>query len=520
MNEAPPKNPLLRRTAENPLPTHSPQLAAHDPIRENRPRMPANLPNAATPAAPPKRRDPLPWALFIAVFLIHVGSCVCTPGDSRWTVPIAVSLYTEGNLDLDEYPDLLEKHDYYFLEKVNGHYYSKFPIGTPLLATPFIAAMDVSSRALFRLAPGLEERIRRASPEPIDEVDVLSLYWRVETVPASIFVALTAVLIYWMARRALDRPCALLTALLFAFATSAWSVASRSLWQHGPSMLVLSGALLLLQRADEKRWPLPLAGMLLAYGYVIRPTNAIPLALLALYVLVRHRRRAWGYFAGAGLVLAALALFYYTTYGSPLPPYYGAGRLGRQATFFEALAGNWISPSRGLLVYTPLFLFSFVGLGIRLRERTFTLFDAALCATVVLHALAISAFWHWWGGHSYGPRYFSDLIPIFMYFLIPAIGQLEQGARSFAAGWSVRRAAYAGAFLLCAGASLFVHLRGATDMRTWDWNWDPVPVDDARERLWDWRDPAFLRGIGKDLRARVRPGFRDPTRVIPKSGAG
>src|SRR6266849_1973850 len=82
----------------------------------------------------------------------------------------------------------------------------------------------------------------------------------------------------------------LLVALLFAIGTSALSTASRALWQHGPSMLFLAGALLCLVRADtSSRWLAP-AGVCLALGYLMRPTNSISVLLLSGYVLISRAR--------------------------------------------------------------------------------------------------------------------------------------------------------------------------------------------------------------------------------------
>src|SRR5207248_2106541 len=79
----------------------------------------------------------------------------------------------------------------------------------------------------------------------------------VEIFAASGMVAITAVLLYLIARRSrLSAPSALAIALIFAFGTSAWSTASRALWQHAPSMLMLTAALYLLVLAQEpsSRW--------------------------------------------------------------------------------------------------------------------------------------------------------------------------------------------------------------------------------------------------------------------------
>ena len=67
----------------------------------------------------------------------------------------------------------------------------------------------------------------------------------------SVGTVLVAIVIFLIARQELAALPAMLVALAFAFGTSAWSTASRSLWQHGPSMLLLGLALL----AQLRRWP-------------------------------------------------------------------------------------------------------------------------------------------------------------------------------------------------------------------------------------------------------------------------
>jgi hypothetical protein len=49
------------------------------------------------------------------------------------------------------------------------------------------------------------------------------------------------------------------------------------------------------------------------------------------------------------------------------------------------------------------------------------------------------------------------------------------------------------AFAVLAAWSFLVHFNGATNPRTFAWNHQPVNVDEHPERLWDWRDPQFLR---------------------------
>jgi len=51
------------------------------------------------------------------------------------------------------------------------------------------------------------------------------------------------------------------------------------------------------------------------------------------------------------------------------------------------------------------------------------------------------------------------------------------------------------AFVVLIGVSAFIHGRGARKPDGYLWNVTPVNVDQSPSRLWDWRDPQFLRGL-------------------------
>ena len=145
-----------------------------------------------------------------------------------------------------------------------------------------------------------------------------------------------------------------------------------------------------------------------------------------------------------------------------------------------------MSPSRGLFVFTPVLLLAFVGIGIRVRQRRWRDFDAALATIVLIHWITIASFSNWWGGHSFGPRLFTDTLPYWIYFLVPAVDALWQMR-------GARRAIYTTVAIAALLVSVMIHHRGAFYRRAWDWNSTPINVDLAPERVWDWRDPQFLR---------------------------
>lgn len=392
--------------------------------------------------------------MFLAVFVVHVRSSVITSYDSRWSIHTAMSLIREGDTDLDEYEDLVRAAGYLTTERVGDHLYTVVPIAASLLAVPFVFVMDQVSGRL--LGEDLDQRLRR---EP-------ALHERIERFVASVIVALTAALVYLVARLELDRTSpALLVTGAFAFGTSAWSTASRALWQHGPSMLALTVALYLLVLARVRPRVIAYAGL---SSYVARPTNAVSVLLLTCFVLRRYRPYALRYLLWAGVVAAPFVAFNVAVYGHPLPPYYREVRMGPPAQFIEALAGHLVSPSRGLFIFSPVLLLSVAGAVSRLKRRADEL-DVWVAGIVVLHWLLISTWAVWWGGHSYGPRLFTDMTPYLVYFLGAALGWL----------WILRggrRIAYAGLLAVSLAASVWIHYRAATSRYPGLWNGQPGSV--------------------------------------------
>jgi len=163
---------------------------------------------------------------------------------------VALSFVRQGNLNLDEYQEDVLRNNCYAVERVDGHYCSLFPIGAPLLAVPFVQLLNEALPSLLAAFPRLRQSLQVSSPRPYDTATIgrviTANHGRFEKLVASFLVGLTAALLYPIARRSLSMPLALLTCGILAFCTSAWSTASRALWQHGPSMLMLTTALYLL----------------------------------------------------------------------------------------------------------------------------------------------------------------------------------------------------------------------------------------------------------------------------------
>jgi hypothetical protein len=410
-------------------------------------------------------------------------------GEDGFVIPTTLSIVRHGDTDLDEYPDLVAA-DIQHVALVHGHEYSMWPLGPVLISVPSVLVADRALPLLFRTVPALERYARSRvlhSFSPSQSVDVLELCNYIGFLVASLVFALATTIIYLIARLSLGTGFSLLVAFVFAFCTSAWSTASRSIgWQHGPSMLMLAAALFVILKARSRPWLVQFAGLPLAFSFVVRPTNAIAILLLTVYVVVEYRRYFFRYILWTLPVVIPFLLYNLRVYDALLSPYYlDWGTHGR---LLKGLAGTLVSPSRGLLVYTPVLLLSLLGVVLKLRDRCFTKLDTALLATLLLHWVMISAWRMWWGGFSFGPRFFTDVLPFFVYFLIPVVAKIGalRGPRKIILGAS---------FAVLAAVSFFVHSRAVLVPEVHLWNEKPVSVDLQPSRVWDWHDIQFLRGI-------------------------
>jgi hypothetical protein len=141
--------------------------------------------------------------------------------------------------------------------------------------------------------------------------------------------------------------------------------------------------------------------------------------------------------------------------------------------------GLLLSPSRGLLIFSPVVLVAAGGVAAAAREG---LRRAGLwCLAAAAAQFAVySVYAVWWGGHTYGPRYMLDILPLLVPLAAAALASAHSrvwhAAALAALGWSVAVAA--------TGAFVYPNDR---------WNTDPADVDTHHERLWSVSDAQIPR---------------------------
>jgi hypothetical protein len=217
----------------------------------------------------------------------------------------------------------------------------------------------------------------------------------------------------------------LLITAIYALATSSFSVSSQGLWQHGPSQLCLTAALYCIVRGKiESRWTI-LAGFPSAFAVVCRPTDALLIAPIVIFVLF-HRTRQFLAFCLAGIPPVLFQLIYNKIY---FHDFFRTQWDVSQEFFWttpvlQGFVNILFSPARGLFIYSAIFLFSIVGMILSWRKGGQTLFRY-LSVGVIANLLVYSKFFMWWGGYTYGPRLLADLSPILCLFLLPVISLLS-----------------------------------------------------------------------------------------------
>jgi hypothetical protein len=364
-------------------------------------------------------------ALFVVCFAVYNANLRTIESyDSLAASSLPLQIWWGHGLDLGRLSSLQPAIRYSVIRSRTGQWISAYPIVTPLLVAPLYAPL--------RLVPACD-------PEHMtDEVRLLS-----EKLAASLIAALSVVVVFLTLRRLTGEAAALGLALVYAFATATWTIASQALWQHGPAELFLAAALYLLLAPRPAGWRAAALGLLCGLLAANRPHDVFFAAAIAAIVVWRSRRAAWPLLVTASAVAAALLAYNLHYFGSLAGGYaqiaVSGGRLPELIHWPdpEEIAVLLVS-NRGLLVFCPFFLALGAVRGSRLTvaagERW--LLAGAVAALLVF----VSCFPGASGGVCYGPRYLTDALPLLCLLLADAWERLRRPARIvFVAGvaWAV-----------------------------------------------------------------------------------
>ena len=322
---------------------------------------------------------------------------------------------------------------------------------------------------------------------------------------ASILTAAAVTMAFFTARRFMPENRALLAAIALGLGTGYWSAVSQTLWQHETAAVGLTLAILAFTAADLSALELAAIGAGLGLAGTSRPQLAPAVAVLLIGVAARAGwRRALVPIAMAAAFGAALVSANVRWFGDPLGamPMLEAlhPRIHATEQTFDAgalgLAGLWISPNRGLLVFSPIVLVAAAGIPAVVRQGWRSAVRWCALAAVAQYAL-YGCYAVWWGGHTFGPRYMLDILPL----LVP---MAAAGVNARPMPWGAMTAVAA-----LAAWSIAVSATGAFVFPNERWNLSPNDVDRHHERLWDWSDTQILRAWRSDPSPQNFSLFRD-----------
>jgi hypothetical protein len=428
--------------------------------------LPFRMPAAKLPAV----------ALFAGLVLIYNSNGrELQPIDSQPTKLAARALARDGVLTLDR--DIAEKPGLSlrapFQKDRQGHTRSAYSVVPSLIAA--VPAWILSRSGLLDLDAPLAPSV-------------------IASLTASLLTAAAVVLVFLALRRMASQTVALFTAIGLGLGTNYWALMSRTLWQHETVTFGIALALWAWLRPSRALTPVAAAigGIGLALACVCRPQIA-PLATILLVWFAVRAGLMTALISGGIVVLALAAQFaaQYYWFGNIFggframltvalqPGAHGVTSSINYEPWMVAL-GLLVSPSRGLLVFSPVVALAVVGVRRSMAGFQDLRLGWLLGASAAQFA-EYSFYSVWWGGFTFGPRYMLDL-------LVPLTPAAAFGVEAaLARSWSrwLSGAALAWSILMSA--------TGAFWYPNDQWNTSPESVDTHHARLWDWRDPQFVR---------------------------
>jgi hypothetical protein len=275
---------------------------------------------------------------------------------------------------------------------------SLYPMVTPLLVSPLYLPANIWLNA------------HDWNPPQVDWVAIL-----MEKLSASFLAAVASVLVYLILKRE-GNQWALPLTIVFAFGTNTWMISSQALWQHGTGEVLIALALLLaIVRPSPAR--ISLLGAVCVLMVANRPPDALIAGAIGLFIVWKRWRNAGWLLMGAAIPLGVL-LYYNLNFIGKIAGAYSLVRPPQ--SFFQPIwsgvLGLLVSPTRGLLVFSPFLIFIPIGLIQRLRSSNSQKLAVMLGLAVVAQILFYSQA-DWRAGASWGPRWLTDLLPILIWML-------------------------------------------------------------------------------------------------------
>jgi hypothetical protein len=454
--------------------------------------------------------------IFLTCTFVYLANDV-TNGGTKDSVPqslLALNWIFNRQLNFDNFRGnyFFNAATWFFTESFNGHLTSAYPIGVAIITFP-IYLIFAFTLWLNQLTHGSLLGLELVS------LDLTSATFEptrmlFEKIAATLVTAMSVLIFYLSVRLKFARSICLLITFVYAFATSNWTISAQALWQHTASNLVVITIIFCLLKANRtigtsRKIFLLLTGIASGLLFGIRPTNSIFAVTAIIYALSTYRQES--IFLGIGLSSASFSMgwnFYY--FGTFLIGGYSNQSFLYSFTikqFFTSFLGLLVSPSRGLIIFSPVILFAIPGviqIAKQHRKQDEKLLLSMTFASILLF-LNYCFISIWWAGWCYGPRFLTDTLPILCfsigYPLTTHLRQVVQNRRRLFNGGFI-------CFLTLMLVSTSIQLVGALTLNQAGWDALPISTDIkvslGTDRLWSFSDSQIERSAKSLVNQLVR----------------
>ena len=387
--------------------------------------------------------------------------------DPRTSTLVAQSLIEHRTIRVDGYK--LPAAPWLF-EVRNGHTYSIYPLGTPLLVLPFVGAALSQGRDMQD-----------------DKVD-----FRLQKQVGGLTLLAFMSLAYLILRCFGDPVTSALIAAGWTLGSGVMSTMGAALWSVNFTVIFECLVVLILTRyftgKSNRLRPL-LLGLFLFSAYLCRPSAAL-LAIPSAILVWRQSKVALIKMTATFLtLLLGLCVFSLREFGTWLPDYYlWYGTNAVKINFVHwrnALYGLTFGPARGIFVYQPFLLLVLVAAILTFRKlQRSPLFWLAI-SWIILDLVLVSRWSIWWGGGSFGSRLLVESFPGWV--ILTGIAWAELSA------FREQMVPFSFSFGMLVGLAIFINsYQGLYNWSTWEWNGMPRSLGRDPKNNYDWRYPQFL----------------------------
>ena len=382
---------------------------------------------------------------------------------------VSQSVLDYGTIRLDNYTQsvLINSNDFRLIEH-NNHLYYFFPLGYSVFSIPFVWAANLMGKSMTLISSDI---------------------W-LQSILSTLTVISCFIIGYFIARHFITQYWSLFFSLTFVLGSSIISTMGTALWSINYEVIfILLGILILINynKIRKSIFPYILAATLFS-AYFCRPTAATFIISAGIYLFIKDRNSFIKATFSFIILFCFFVFFSLTELHQILPVYYFPERVAHARVFFTALYGHLLSPSRGILIYSPHILVTLVLVLIFFKKLKLWINPFIWISLIwfSLHLFINSNFLEWWGGWSYGNRLFTDVMPAFFLLIVIfwkyALISLNKIKINYI--FSV--------FFVAATVAVFINTyQGLYNVSTAYWNIRPS-IDKNQKYLFDWRFPQFL----------------------------